>query len=110
MSADQSGREMTRLKWAASSLPYLPPRTASAANANSGTNGSTWATMSSRFGVGRGPQHGVGLLRLQGDRLLDQDVLAGLQGRDGHFGVQVRRRADVDQVDVGVGEQVFERG
>ena len=107
MSADQSGREMTRLKWPPRSLPYLPPRTASAAKANSGTNGNTWATISSRPASAAVAQHEVGLLRRQGDGLFDQDVLARPQGRDRHFGVQVRRRTDVNQIDVGVGEQLL---
>ena len=80
----------------------------SAAKANSGTNGSTWATMSSRPALRAACDHGVGVVRSQGDRLLDEDVLAGLQGGDGHLGVQMGRSADVDQVDVGVGEQVVE--
>ena len=49
MSADQSGFAITRLKCAASTVPYCPPRIASAANANSGKNGSTCATISSFF-------------------------------------------------------------
>ena len=52
---------MTRLKWAASNLPYRPPRIASAAYLNSGKNGSTWATISSLPAGFRGGEHGVGL-------------------------------------------------
>ena len=46
MSLDQSGLEITRVKWAARMAPYRPDRTASSAKANSGTNGKTWPTMS----------------------------------------------------------------
>ena len=44
--------------------------------------------------------HRLGLLDAVGQRLLAQDVLAGLQRRDGDLGVGVAGRADVDQVDV----------
>ena len=47
MVALQSGLAMTRVKCPPSSLPNRPPRTASAANANSGKNGRTCATISS---------------------------------------------------------------
>ena len=51
----------------------------------------------------RGDRSGDHRLRLRDrvrERLLDQDVLAGLEGGQGHLGMQVTGRADVDDVDV----------
>ena len=50
--------------------------------------------------LGRG-RHGLGLGDAVGERLLAEDVLAGLERLDGDLGVGVARGADVDQVDVG---------
>src|SRR5439155_1469479 len=44
------------------------------------------------------------------DRLLDQDVLAGLERSDRHRLVVAGGRADVHQIDVRVGEQVVVAG
>jgi hypothetical protein len=46
-----------------------------------------------------------GLLRAEAERLLTEDVLAGLGGRDDRVPVQVVRQADVDGVDVLLLEQ-----
>ena len=42
----------------------------------------------------------------RGDRLFEEDVLAGLQRGDRRLGVLVPHGADRDRVDVGIGEQV----
>ena len=47
----------------------------------------------------------VGVLERQRDRLLEQDVLAGGEGRLGPLAVQRRRQADVDGVDLRVPER-----
>ena len=47
--------------------------------------------------------------RVQGDRLLDEDVLARLQREARVRAVPVVRRGDVDDVDLGVGDQVLVR-
>jgi hypothetical protein len=47
----------------------------------------------------------VGTAEVTGERLLADDVLSRLHGLDDHLGVCRRRRADVDDVDVFVGEQ-----
>src|SRR6185312_8725640 len=41
------------------------------------------------------------------DRLFADHVLAGFEGRDGDGQVQRRRQADVDQVDLRIGDQVL---
>jgi len=43
------------------------------------------------------------------DRFLHRDVLAGRRGSDDVVAVHVRRREDLDRVDVGIGEQIVER-
>ena len=43
-----------------------------------------------------------------GHRFLAPDVLAGLRGLDGHDAVPVRGRGDMDDVDIGVGDQAAE--
>ena len=53
-----------------------------------------------------GVAHGQGFVRVQGHRLLQVDVLARLDGQDGHQGVPVRRRGDDDGIDVGPGQQI----
>jgi len=53
-------------------------------------------------------EHGIRVLRVERDRLFDEDVLTGLQSLDGGLRVQVGRIADVDHVDVRIGEQVVE--
>ena len=50
----------------------------------------------------------VGVLERQRDRLLEQDVLAGGEGRLGPLAVQRRRQADVDGVDLRVPERRLE--
>ena len=47
----------------------------------------------------------VGVLERQRDRLLEEDVLAGGEGRLGPLTVQRRRQADVDGVDLRVAER-----
>ena len=64
----------------------------------------------------RGHENAAALLGLGDDavgggaverhRLLDEDVLAGAQGVDGDALVQSGGKADIDCVDIGVGEQV----
>ena len=54
--------------------------------------------------------HARGVGRRQRDRLLAEDVLAGLQGGDGHLGVPRRRQADVDHVEVRIGQHLVEVG
>src|SRR5262249_13886725 len=46
--------------------------------------------------------------RPEGDGLLDQDVFAGAEGGEGGGRVLLGGVADVDEVDVGVGEEVVE--
>ena len=53
----------------------------------------------------RGGDDCVGVLERQRDRLLEQDVLAGGEGRLGPLAVQRRRQADVDGVDLRVAER-----
>src|SRR5262249_43962077 len=52
--------------------------------------------------------HGVGVLGGERDGLFDEDMLAGAQGRQGHGRVEVGGGADVDEIDVGVGEELVE--
>src|SRR5699024_3852623 len=58
--------------------------------------------------------HGLGdlrgLLRAQAQRLLAQDVLSGLGGREDRGGVQMVGQADVDRVDICVLHQLVEVG
>ena len=54
--------------------------------------------------------HRVGVGGRQGDRLLDQDMLARLERPDRQPGVLVVRDAEVDEVDRGVGQQVGDIG
>ncbi len=64
---------------------------------------------SSLGGLGR-VDHAGGLGGRERHRLLGDHVLAGLGAADGHLGVQVGGQADVDQVDVGLGDQVLAVG
>ena len=57
-----------------------------------------------------GRDHRVDIFQRTDERLLADDVLAGLQGRHDLLEVQARRRADVDDVDRGIGEHLVERG
>ena len=57
---------------------------------------------------GRGGDR-IDLVDRQGERLLAEDVLAGVEGPDRPLGVQAVRQRDVDDVDEGVGEQGVER-
>ena len=50
--------------------------------------------------------HRVGVGKRWRDGLFDDDVLAGFQGLDRHGPVQLHGKADVDQIDVGIVEQV----
>src|SRR5579859_6142914 len=50
----------------------------------------------------------VAILKRQGKRLLDQDMLAVLQGLDGLPGMMLMRRSDVDCLDRRIAAQVFE--
>jgi hypothetical protein len=50
--------------------------------------------------LARGVAHGAGLDKVQRHRRLAEDVLAVRQGRQGEPGMQRRRQADVDGVDV----------
>src|ERR671930_277368 len=50
----------------------------------------------------------VGVRAGGGQRLLDQDVLAGLEGLLADLVVGHRRRRDDDRVDVGIGEHLLE--
>ena len=45
---------------------------------------------------------------IAGERLFADDMLAGLHRLDDHRGVQIGRRADVDDIDLSVGDQVAE--
>jgi hypothetical protein len=56
--------------------------------------------------VGRG-RHDNGLVDGVRQRLLAQDVLAGVERGDGHLGVRVSRRAHVDEIDVVAVEQIL---
>ncbi len=51
-------------------------------------------------------RHGLGLGQGVGQRLFDEDVLAGGQGGDGDFRVHEARRADVDDLDVVAGDHL----
>ena len=55
-------------------------------------------------GLPRGGHHGVGLFHRQGDWFLDQDRLAGLQGLDGQPTVKIVGDAEINQVDLRVGQ------
>ena len=55
-----------------------------------------WITPAFSTGV----EHRLGLVAGARERLLADDVLAGLRGGDGDFGVAVVRRDDIDGVDV----------
>ena len=55
------------------------------------------------------PEEAVRIGRLQRDGLFAQDVLAGLQRRRGRPGMPGRRQADIDQVELGIGEHFFQR-
>ena len=46
-----------------------------------------------------------GLRLVEGERLLDEHVLARLEGQQGLCGVERVRRRDVDDVDLGVGDE-----
>ena len=63
------------------------------------------ASISSTPACARRVDHALGLGRGQGQRLLAQDVLAGLGGRDRPLRVEVVGQRDVDRVDLGIGEQ-----
>ena len=52
-------------------------------------------------------RHGPGLVGVGGERLLAQDVLAGLEGGDGPVPVQAVGEGVVDGVDVGVVDQLL---
>jgi len=52
-----------------------------------------------------GRVHPANFLRIEGERLLAQDVLAGLEGGDHPFDVLSVREADVDSIDVRVVDQ-----
>ena len=58
----------------------------------------------------RGGHHRVGLGGRQRDRLLDQHMLARLERADGESGVLVVGDAEVDEVDLGIGQQVGDVG
>ena len=58
--------------------------------------------------VGRIEQR-TGLRGVRGERLFDQDVLAGLQAGDALLGVQAVRRGDIHQIHVRVGQQLVIR-
>ena len=53
----------------------------------------------------RGGGHRLGIGQRSGERLLAGDVLAGLEGGDRLLGVNVVRRADVDEPDVVGGDR-----
>jgi len=55
-----------------------------------------------------GVDDGPALADGPGHRLLAPDILAGLGGGDGDEGVPVGRRRDVDDVDVGPGQDLAE--
>ena len=55
-----------------------------------------------------GGQRAVDLGEVERHRLLAEDRLAGLRGRDDQVGVGVGRRADRDRVDVGRAEQLVD--
>ena len=50
------------------------------------------------------------LLPIQGHRLFQQDMLAGLEGLERHRRVQMRRQRDDDGIDVGLFEQLAKVG
>ena len=61
------------------------------------------------FARGRGGRHHfIGFGRLERDRLFNQHMLAGLEGLNGHPAVGVVGDAQVDQVDLGIGQQGLE--
>ena len=74
-----------------------------------------WPKRYWKIGETRRPERGLGggegveLGEAAGDGLLEDDVEAGGEGGDGLRDVQVRRRADVDEVEV-AGEQVVVGG
>ncbi|MNN40587.1 hypothetical protein D3C81_1546670 [compost metagenome] len=49
--------------------------------------------------------HRVALLKRRGHRFFTQDVTPGVQGVDADFGVDVGRRADVDDINIRFGGQ-----
>ena len=54
--------------------------------------------------LGRG-DHPLGIGRFQGDGLFAKNVFAGVEGGHGDRGMPGGRQADVDHVDLGVGQQ-----
>ena len=61
-------------------------------------------------GLFRGRDHPIGVGRIQGDRLLTKHVLACPERGDGHLGVPGRRQADVDHIEVRIGQHLVEIG
>ena len=75
---------------------------------NSGTNGQHLCHEQHALCPARGClDHAFGGGSFQSDRLLDENMLARLQGRDGHGFVLIRRRTEVDEINRGIGEEVF---
>ena len=58
-------------------------------------------------GGARGEHHLLRVGERAGERLLARDMLAGLEARDRHLGVEMVRRRDIDELDLGVREQVL---
>ena len=74
--------------------------------ATAGRNSWLWAHIKVTPAALDRPLHLDGLLRGEAERLLAQDVLAGLGRRDDRVGVQVVRQADVDGVEVCLGDHL----
>ena len=53
----------------------------------------------------RGVTHRPGIVERSGERLLARDVLARLERRDRHLGMQMVRGADVHEIDLGIRDQ-----
>jgi hypothetical protein len=54
----------------------------------------------------RGGEHLFGLADIQGERLLAQDCLARARGGNRDLAVSVVRRADIDDVDLRIGDHL----
>ena len=91
-------------------LPSLPESIASLTRIVAGSKRCWLMIVSFRTGLPLHPDHAVARLASDLHRLLDHHVLARPHGPDRVLGVQARRRADADHVDVRVGQEFFVAG
>ena len=98
---------MMRLKCPARSRPYFPATNAFGGEGELREERQHVRHHEQLAGLGRSLQHGVGVLSRQRDGLLDENVFSCSQSGPRHFRMQMRRRADVDEIDIGIGAQFF---